>query len=449
MSEREEAGQRQRHCPNCGAEVRLENAFCVSCGERLSPEVANAHEASTGLSQGNLATDGTPRMGKKDLSAALSQLAQDAYQQSKKAYEGTRARYRGRREFRAAEQKRNEILRAVEREREARRSRFYCYRKFFERAYSGSETSLNWWRAYHDKGPDGGQPSISDLLRSALERAKVGLRKMREIEEPLAALLREDSFGEADRLLDDVRVSQENLDGEESVFPPLVVVHDGIKQLNGWTNYKEELERFIKDLEDLLGSPNVQTAATNRLRFPDIGRVSLADLERAHTPNHTAKRPKLVSPAGGSGGSVRSNGMSRDTAVGMALFVGLLALTALLAIGLLVLGLLVIAADQVSCIGCGGTDPKDKSYVETLKSGLEAGTSDADERIKIEDVSVNGSSATVTLSDDVTDAEARYVCNYALDFSRGFSRSGGGSAKSLLEAQVKRPGLFNDTKCER
>jgi len=79
------------------------------------------------------------------------------------------------------------------------------------------------------------------------------------------------------------------------------------------------------------------------------------------------------------------------------------------------------------------------------------GTLDAKERIKIEDVKVNGSSATVNVSSKVTDAEARYLCNYTLDLSREFSRRGvvGGGARSLLEGQVKRPGFFNDTTCER
>ena len=79
------------------------------------------------------------------------------------------------------------------------------------------------------------------------------------------------------------------------------------------------------------------------------------------------------------------------------------------------------------------------------------GTSDAKERIKIEDVKVNGSSAPVTVSGKVSDAEARYLCDYTLDISCEFSRRGvvGGGARSLLEGQVKRPGLFNDTTCER
>jgi zinc-ribbon domain len=37
VSEREEAGQPQRYCRNCGAEFRPGDAFCASCGTRLTP----------------------------------------------------------------------------------------------------------------------------------------------------------------------------------------------------------------------------------------------------------------------------------------------------------------------------------------------------------------------------------------------------------------------------
>lgn len=37
MSEEERAGQQQRYCRTCGAEVRPGSAFCISCGTRLIP----------------------------------------------------------------------------------------------------------------------------------------------------------------------------------------------------------------------------------------------------------------------------------------------------------------------------------------------------------------------------------------------------------------------------
>jgi zinc-ribbon domain len=53
VSEREEAGQQQQYCPNCGAEVGLRNAFCVSCGTRLITE----HEEEGFRQEGSPTTD--------------------------------------------------------------------------------------------------------------------------------------------------------------------------------------------------------------------------------------------------------------------------------------------------------------------------------------------------------------------------------------------------------
>ena len=121
--------------------------------------------------------------------------------------------------------------------------------------------------------------------------------------------------------------------------------------------------------------------------------------------------------------------------------------------GLLVTGLLVhVAYDQSRCIGCDGTNPKDKSHARLVSTALKLGVSNVAEKIEIEDVKVNGSSATVTVGGDVTDADARYLCNYALDSSWELQKNGqgaGGVRGRLSEAQVERPGLFNDTTCER
>ncbi len=49
MSQQEEAGQSQRYCRNCGAEVRSGNAFCVSCGASIAAEgewPGQAHSSS-------------------------------------------------------------------------------------------------------------------------------------------------------------------------------------------------------------------------------------------------------------------------------------------------------------------------------------------------------------------------------------------------------------------
>lgn len=50
--------------------------------------------------------------------------------------------------------------------------------------------------------------------------------------------------------------------------------HNKIKRMEDWRSYREELESFIKDLEDLLASPRVRTAAANRIRFPDPNRAA-------------------------------------------------------------------------------------------------------------------------------------------------------------------------------
>ncbi len=51
MSEEERAGQPQGFCPNCGAEVKPRNNFCVSCGERLVQGPASPNQTPSGSSQ--------------------------------------------------------------------------------------------------------------------------------------------------------------------------------------------------------------------------------------------------------------------------------------------------------------------------------------------------------------------------------------------------------------
>jgi RsiW-degrading membrane proteinase PrsW (M82 family) len=198
------------------------------------------------------------------------EIAQSAYQQSRKAYEETQTRVRQWSEAQAAERQRNETLRAIERERDVRRERFDRYVTFFERARAGAQTSLEWWRAYEEDEQAGeGERTTADLLLSARDRAEAGLHKMGGFEERFSGLLQANSLAEADDFLDHQLASQEDFEGGESVFPPLVAAHDRTKHAEDWTNYRRELERFIKDLEDLLGSPTIRTAPANRLRFPD------------------------------------------------------------------------------------------------------------------------------------------------------------------------------------
>ena len=72
----------------------------------------------------------------------------------------------------------------------------------------------------------------------------------------------------------------------------------------------------------------------------------------------------------------------------------------------------------------------------------------------VEDVRVAGPSATVVVKGNPTDAEAEYICNYALDAAQGLDEAGGwesegGFEDQLLEATVERPGLFDDISCGR
>lgn len=201
------------------------------------------------------------------------ELAQNAYQRSRRAYEGANARYQERAEKQAAERERDEALRKVGRERSERRVRFEQYRRFFERAHEGSRKALDWWRAYDTGEFDSDGPPISALLLSARSCAERGVGRLREMEGTLSNILEREEFEKADLLLDGVRSGQEDFGGDESVFIPLVAVHERIKQSEDWGNYRQQLERYVKDLEDLLQSPNVRTAAANRVRFPDPNRA--------------------------------------------------------------------------------------------------------------------------------------------------------------------------------
>jgi hypothetical protein len=268
----EGSGQQQRYCTNCGAEIRPGNSFCVSCGQRLD---AVEEDRATEKEEGR-ATENTNPL--------------------KKFYEETQTRYREWSEAQAAQRERNEVLRVIQRERDARRVRFDRYLKFFERARSGAQTSLEWRQAYdEDEEPGEEGQSIDELLTSAQERAEAGLVKMRGFEEAFVRLLQADSFGEADEFLDRMLAGQEDFEGEQSVFPPLVAVHERIKHSEDWANYRRELEQFIKDLEDLLDSPAVRTAPANRARFPEPGQEHPPHPEVSfpHEPTLEADVPPL------------------------------------------------------------------------------------------------------------------------------------------------------------
>ncbi len=246
----------QRYCGNCGIEVRTDTTFCVSCGRQLTSDSEDLDRGDTNSVLDN-----------------ARGLLHGSLDQSKRAYEEANTRYQRWNEQRAAERERVEALRKIEWERNERVNRFVQYRKFFQRASEGSHSSLDWWRAYDTGEFDDEQASVSDLLLSARTRAEGGLRRLREMGGgSLYDVLEREEFEKADLMLNGVEAGQANFEGEESVFSPLVAVHERIKGTEGWANYRENLERFVKDLEDLLGSPNVRTAPANRVRFPDPNR---------------------------------------------------------------------------------------------------------------------------------------------------------------------------------
>lgn len=348
MSAGGEAGRPERYCANCGAQVRPGIAFCVSCGERI--DIAHEERATASASPWVTASDskGGGLLSQREIwlamyaagvlvflvviylvlrySVALGVLLvvlsvfavavvrrargsqmrpeqqafekavrynrefiQNAYRQSRRAYQEVSTRHRRWSEHQAAERERAKLLGKIELERHKRRVELERYVNFFERAHKGSQTSLDWWQAYEDKQSDNEQPSTSDLLRSARDQAEVRLARAKGLEDSLADLLREESFIEVDRLLADLRTGQENLEGEESVFPPLVAVHNRVKRLDGWENYRGELEKFIRDLEDLLGSPAVRTTAANRIRFPKPGETRPGGTVEQHSTDSYTK----------------------------------------------------------------------------------------------------------------------------------------------------------------
>jgi hypothetical protein len=201
VSEGSRQGQQQRYCTNCGAEIRPGNSFCVSCGQRLpagdhdhvgentSPIIVESTSGGGDLLKSNevrlvlygvgallllivtylllrysvalgvlwvglLVFAGAMIRRAKGSQTSLEQQAfqeADRYRESaRRAYEESQVRYRQWSENQAAERQRNEVLRAIQREREARRARFDRYVAFFEKARSGAQTSLEWWQAYEE-----------------------------------------------------------------------------------------------------------------------------------------------------------------------------------------------------------------------------------------------------------------------------------------------------------
>lgn len=292
MSQEERA--ERRYCANCGTAIRVGHAFCVSCGKRAPTSTERPRNpAAAGSLRDGFATTSQYQPSEAGFGHAI-----------REAYREASSWYRSWIGARAAERERVETLRVIESGREARRSRFTRYVRFFERALDGSRTALDWWLAYQDDEREGERgPSVADLLSSARDKAEAGLESLRKSERPLADLLSEDLFGEADRLLDGVSAGQEDLGGGESVFGPLVAAHEKIRRLKGWSNYRAQLEVLVKDLEDILGSSAVRTTAANRIRFPDPHGASSGTASWGPSAPPTAPPPAPHAPVSqGSGG---------------------------------------------------------------------------------------------------------------------------------------------------
>lgn len=247
-----------------------------------------------------------------DFETRLFRMAGRSGRSAQKAYKDAGSHYRRWSQKQAADRKRSQLLQRLEGERERRRAELARYKRFFETARKGSQRSLDWWRAYDGDNP-GENPSTSDLLRATASRAESGVERIRAAEGRSMVMLEEERFGEVDLLLEGVRKSQEDFEGEESVFPPLVAVHERIKRLEGWDDYRSELESLIKDLEDLLESPAVRTAAASRARFPEPDRLhtpgpAAARFPDPHRPTEPPRTPPVGAGAPPSDGSTSGSG---------------------------------------------------------------------------------------------------------------------------------------------
>ena len=316
-----DTSQMQRYCRNCGGQIRSSDAFCAHCGEPTasSPARGRVRPASSRLNASsyiplNLTTPQLVALGfasifflvvtylllsysivlgvlvigslallvlwirknqgkQTDFERQVFREAGNYGHYAQRAYTKVNTKYQTWLQETAAERERNAAYQQVEAQRNERRKELDQYRRFFERAYDGSQTSLDWWQAYQDKD-DNDQLMVTNLLKSARDRAEAGLDKVRELESSLPDLLQQDLLGDADGLLEAMRKAQEDVQGDNSVFSPLVEVHNRIKGLDEWESYRKELEGFVKDLEDLLGSPNVRTQPANRVRFPKPNRTA-------------------------------------------------------------------------------------------------------------------------------------------------------------------------------
>lgn len=201
------------------------------------------------------------------------EFARNAYEGSKRAYEETSARYRDWAEAHTVEWERTKLLKKIEGERERRRAEFGRYGRFFERARDGSGDLLGRWQEHESRKADGERPPVSGLLRSAWNRAETGLEGVRGAEASFVEMLQQDLFGDADRLLDGLRAGQEDPEGGTSVLAPLAAARDVVKRSQGGAGCGRALEELMRDLEDILDFPATMSATAEGAWAPGPGGV--------------------------------------------------------------------------------------------------------------------------------------------------------------------------------
>ncbi len=351
----------QQYCQHCGTRARTDNAFCVSCGETLvsasTTRVGNNHKAASGKSnvQGSVQkyTDGQDiipyilaaafvmiaaylmigysmvwgisfiilgllavamvrrtRGSQTDFEKHVFEKLPEYREHIQKASGRATSQYREWDQARTIRIQEEAKTRTTEREHNELRNDLGQYRILFQRAYTGSHYFLDWWQAYaNDELKD--ESSVPAYLTILKERSEAGLQRIEETEVALDEYFGTDKFSEKAKLhLNNLKVAQENFGGSETIFTPMVAVHNSIKGADGWVRFQEEFEKFVKDLEDLLDSPMVRTEAANRVRYPDPAKQTRAanlhcpacDKENLPAANFCLScGASLSSRAGGSG----------------------------------------------------------------------------------------------------------------------------------------------------
>lgn len=311
-------GRTQQYCHHCGARLRTDNAFCVSCGENLSSHATSrGGDVTKNFSARSQTRDRTKRDDGRDITPHIlvaviamitgylairysvflgfvfiilailavgwfrrSRGAQTEFEkrvfeklptyreQARRATGEAASRYREWDQARIARLREEAEARATRQEEGKYQAELGRYKTLFQRAYKSSAYFLDWWRAYADEGAKESSriPGHLDNLR---RRAEAGLQKVEEVEASFSRYSGTDDFAENAKLhLNNLKVGQENFGGEETLFTPIAAVHDRVKEMEGWERFQEEFQRFVRDLEDLLESPVVKTEAANRVRFP-------------------------------------------------------------------------------------------------------------------------------------------------------------------------------------